>query len=144
MKLIIKLFIGTLLLMVVFSCTEEKKLDFPDYPIHNVDIRNVKLTDEFWLPKIKLVQNTTIDYAFQKCEEEGRMDNFLIAGDKIEGEVKGKMPFDDTDLYKTIEGASYSLISQPNAQLDNYLDSLIEIIKVGQEPDGYLTTWFTI
>ena len=54
------------------------------------------------------------------------------------------MPFDDTDLYKIIEGASYSLISNPNPQLDAYLDSIIAIIKIGQEPDGYLTTWFTI
>jgi DUF1680 family protein len=54
------------------------------------------------------------------------------------------MPFDDSELYKIIEGASYSLISKPNPALDAYLDSLIAIIKIGQEPDGYLTTWFTI
>ncbi len=129
---------------VSLNIAQERKLDFPDYPIGNVDIRNVKLTDDFWLPKIKLVQNTTIEYAFRKCEEEGRVENFLIAGGKKEGKFKGKMPFDDTDIYKIIEGASYSLVSQPNPVLEKYIDSLINIIGIGQEPDGYLTTWFTI
>jgi uncharacterized protein len=115
-----------------------------DYPISMVDIKKVELTDNFWLPKIKIVQNTTIAYGFEKCQTEGRMDNFLLAGGKKQGKVRGKMPFDDTDIYKIIEGASYSLISAPNAELDAYLDSVIGIIKIGQEPDGYITTWFTI
>ncbi|HEY5825325.1 MAG TPA: glycoside hydrolase family 127 protein [Cyclobacteriaceae bacterium] len=114
------------------------------YPISSIDIKSVILTDSFWLPKVKLIQDTTIKHAFEKCAEEGRMENFLIAGKKMEGKVRGKMPFDDTDLYKTIEGASYSLISMPNPTLDDYLDSIIAVIKVGQEPDGYITTWFTI
>src|SRR5680860_118574 len=70
------------------------------YKITPVNIQNVKLTDEFWLPIIKRVQEKTIDYAIKKSEEEGRFDNFLIAGGKMEGPVKGKMPFDDSDVYK--------------------------------------------
>ena len=54
------------------------------------------------------------------------------------------MPFDDTDVYKIIEGASYSLISAPNKALEDYLDSIIAIIRIGQEDDGYITTWFSI
>lgn len=115
-----------------------------DYPIQMVDIKDVHLTDNFWLPKIKTVQNTTIRYGFDKCEKEGRMENFLIAGGKMQGKTRGKMPFDDTDVYKIIEGASYSLISSPDQDLDAYLDSIIAIIKVGQQEDGYLTTWHTI
>ncbi|MGL6269719.1 MAG: beta-L-arabinofuranosidase domain-containing protein, partial [Chitinophagaceae bacterium] len=114
------------------------------YPISSIDIKSVALTDNFWLPKVKLIQDTTIRHAFEKCAEEGRMENFLIAGKKLGGKVKGKMPFDDTDLYKIIEGASYSLIRMPDPNLDAYLDSIISIIAIGQEPDGYLTTWFTI
>jgi len=117
---------------------------FSDYLISAVGIKNVIINDNFWLPKIKLIQDTTISYAFDKCDKEGRVKNFLIAGGKEEGSYIGKMPFDDTDLYKIIEGASYSLISKPNPLLDSYLDSIISIIKIGQEPDGYITTWFTI
>ncbi|HEY4654419.1 MAG TPA: beta-L-arabinofuranosidase domain-containing protein [Cyclobacteriaceae bacterium] len=116
----------------------------PDYPIQTVDIREVKLADNFWLPLIRTVQEKTIGYALEKCREEGRFDNFLIAGGKMEGPVKGYMPFDDTDVYKIIEGASNSLISSPNPELEALLDSLIGIIKTGQEQDGYLTTWRTI
>ncbi len=114
------------------------------YPIEAVNIRNVKLKDDFWLPIIERVQEKTIEFALEKCEEEGRFDNFLIAGGEMEGPVKGVMPFDDTDVYKIIEGASNSLISAPNPQLETLLDSLVSIIKVGQEADGYLTTWRTI
>lgn len=114
------------------------------YPITFVPLTKVKLTDTFWLPKIKTVQQVTIRHAFEKCEEEGRLENFLIAGGQKKGTVRGKMPFDDTDVYKIIEGASYSLMNVPNSVLDAYLDSVIALIAVGQEADGYLTTWLTI
>lgn len=134
--------------LVFFNCKTYKKeiTEVPKiaYTITPVNIQQVKLTDEFWLPIIKKVQEKTIEYAIQKCEEEGRMDNFLIAGKQKEGNVKGQMPFDDTDVYKIIEGASNTLISEPNPKLEKLLDSLIGIIKIGQEKDGYLTTWRTI
>jgi len=122
----------------------ENTNDLASYSIEPVDIKNVKLTDEFWLPIVKRVQEKTIEYAIQKCTEEGRFDNFLIAGGQMKGTVKGVMPFDDSDVYKIIEGASNSLISAPNEPLEKLLDSLIGIVKVGQEKDGYLTTWRTI
>ena len=141
--------IAVSLLMTVYGHCQQrsKKAGTPQklaYTITPVNIKNVKLTDEFWLPIIKKVQEKTIEYAIQKCEEEGRLDNFLIAGKQKEGTVKGQMPFDDTDVYKIIEGASNTLISEPNSKLEKLLDSLISIVKVGQEKDGYLTTWRTI
>nr|WP_321411062.1 glycoside hydrolase family 127 protein [uncultured Allomuricauda sp.] len=141
------------LLLLNIACKEQSKNEqsdqsmvtkSPDYPIESVNIQNVKLKDEFWLPIIQRVQEKTIAYALAKCEEEGRFDNFLIAGGEMEGEVKGAMPFDDTDVYKIIEGASNSLISAPNPELEKLVDSLVSIVKAGQEPDGYLTTWRTI
>jgi DUF1680 family protein len=114
------------------------------YRIQPVDIRHVKVDDDFWYPIIKRVQDETIEFALEKCTEEGRMENFLIAGGIIDGVVQGAMPFDDTDVYKIIEGASNSLISEPNPELEMLLDSLIGIVAIGQEEDGYLTTWRTI
>jgi uncharacterized protein len=131
-------------LMVFFVHCDGQQHTYADYPISLVDIKKVELTDNFWLPKIKKVQTTTISFGFEKCVNEGRLENFLIAGGRTHGKVRGKMPFDDTDIYKIIEGASNSLISAPNRELDTYLDSVIAIIKIGQEPDGYITTWFTI
>ena len=131
----------------LWSCEVDKEVATESktgYNIEPVDIQNIKMTDEFWLPIIKRVQEKTIDYAIAKCQEEGRMDNFLIAGGKMTGTVRGAMPFDDTDLYKIIEGASNSLITAPNPKLEATLDTLIDIIATGQEADGYLTTWRTI
>jgi DUF1680 family protein len=139
-----KQFFCSLIFLCLISVQSNAGQKYKDYPISMVGPDNIEITDSFWLPKIKIIQDTTIAYAFDKCEKEGRMENFLIAGGKRKGKVRGKMPFDDSDLYKIIEGASYSLVTAPNKELDAYLDSVIAIIKIGQEPDGYITTWFTI
>ncbi|MFE3847076.1 glycoside hydrolase family 127 protein [Flavobacterium sp. LB3P45] len=149
MILIKKTLLSISVLMTVYGHSQQHSgnpntTKISSYNITPVNIQNVKLTDAFWLPIIKKVQGKTIEYAIHKCEEEGRLDNFLIAGGKMKGTVKGQMPFDDTDVYKIIEGASNTLISEPNQKLENLLDSLISIVKIGQEKDGYLTTWRTI
>jgi hypothetical protein len=149
MNFVKKTILAVSILMTFYGHSQQrsKKSNSPKklgYNITPVNIQNVKVTDAFWLPIIKKVQEKTIEYAIQKCQEEGRMDNFLIAGGKMKGTVKGQMPFDDTDLYKIIEGASNTLISEPNPKLEILLDSLISIVKIGQEKDGYLTTWRTI
>lgn len=145
------LFYAIIWLLTFIGCKENGQVEEPTndeittgYKISPVNIQHVKLSDDFWLPIIKRVQEKTIDYAIKKCEEEGRFDNFLIAAGEMEGPVKGVMPFDDSDVYKIIEGASNSLISAPNEPLEKLLDSLIGIVKKGQEEDGYLTTWRTI
>ncbi len=136
-------FIPILFFSTLVGCSAPQPETY-SYPITAVNLNSIKLTDQFWLPKIKTIQDTTISYAIDKCEKEGRMENFLIAGGKKEGKVRGKMPFDDTDLYKIIEGASYSLIMSPDPKLEATIDSLISIIAIGQEKDGYLTTYKTI
>jgi DUF1680 family protein len=128
--------------MIGTSC--QKQSEKPNYPIQGVPFNEVKINDDFWLPKIETNRTVTIPASFAKCEEMGRMDNFLIAGKKMSGKVKGEMPFDDTDVYKIIEGAAYSLTTHPDPKLDAYVDSVINIIKIGQEADGYLTTYKTI
>ena len=82
---------------------------------------------------------TTVWYDFQKCEETGRIDNFAKAGGLMQGEFRG-IPFDDSDVYKVIEGAAYILAMQSDPKLDQYLDDLIAKIAAAQEPDGYLYT----
>jgi DUF1680 family protein len=111
-----------------------------DYPIEPVEFTLVKLTDGFWAPRIETNRKVSIPYAFGKCEENGRMDNFAIAGGLKEGEHRGGYPFDDTDPYKILEGASYALSVQPDPELDKYLDDLIALIGAAQEEDGYLFT----
>lgn len=123
--------------------------------IVEVPFTKVHLNDVFWSPRIETNRTVSIPSAFRECEKNGRFDNFLLAGlnnRKQKGqdvtipaglEHKGDFSFDDTDPYKVIEGASYSLAVHYDKKLDHYLDSVIGLIAQAQEPDGYLTTCVT-
>jgi DUF1680 family protein len=114
-----------------------------DYPIHTVPFTQVALSDNFWLPRIKVNADVTIRASFERCENTGRVKNFVMAANHS-GKFCTIYPFDDTDIYKTIEGASYSMSLFPDEALKRYIDSLITIIGKAQEPDGYLYTARTI
>ena len=114
-----------------------------DYAIKEVNFTQVKLNDQFWLPRIEINRTVTIPASFERCENTGRVKNFVMAAQK-QGKFCTTYPFDDTDIYKTIEGASFSLAVHPDKKLDAYVDSLINIIGKAQEPDGYLYTARTI
>jgi len=114
-----------------------------DYPVKPVPFTQVHLTDNFWEPKLQVNARVTIPYVLDKCRETGRIDNFLMAAGKKKTSKLTEFPFDDTDLYKVIEGASYSLQVNPDARLSAQLDTLIAIIGAAQEPDGYLYTFRT-
>lgn len=115
-----------------------------DYPIQPVDFTHVHLTDHFWAPKIQVNADVTIPYTLEQCRRTGRIDNFLKAAGKMPADKYTEYPFDDTDIYKVIEGASYGLQVQKNPKLELYLDTLIQIIAAAQEPDGYLYTFRTM
>lgn len=120
-----------------------------DYPVKPVPFTAVRLHDVFWAPRIETNRKTTIPFAFQKCEETGRLDNFVRAAAALRGETLTNKrppgyPFDDTDIYKVLEGAAYTLSVTPDPKLEAYLDSLIEKIGAAQEKDGYLYTTRTI
>ncbi len=108
-----------------------------------VPFTETRIVDQFWLPKLRTNRDVTVWYDFQKCEETGRIDNFAVAGKLKDGEFRG-IRFDDSDVFKVIEGASYSLAVQGDAKLDAYLDDLIAKIAAAQESDGYLFTCRTI
>lgn len=114
-----------------------------DYPIQAVSFTKVKLADNFWLPRLKANTDVTIPASFQRCEATNRVKNFEMAAARS-GKFATIFPFDDTDIYKTIEGASYSLKLYPDEQLDDYMDALIRKVAAAQEPDGYLYTARTI
>jgi DUF1680 family protein len=129
----------SLLLLAALKASAQQK----DYPITSVNFTQVKLTDNFWLPRIKTNHLVTIPASFERCESTGRIKNFEMAAAKS-GKFCTKFPFDDTDIYKTIEGASFSLSLFPDKKLEAYIDSLIDKVGKAQEPDGYLYTARTI
>jgi uncharacterized protein len=114
-----------------------------DYAIQAVNFTKVKLTDKFWLPRLKTNSTVTIPASFERCDKTGRVKNFEMAAARS-GKFCTIFPFDDTDIYKTIEGASYSLSLFPDKKLDAYIDTLVTKIAAAQEPDGYLYTARTI
>ena len=105
------------------------------YNIAPVQFTDVELTDKFWAGRIATNRTVTIPYGFKKCEEDGRIRNFAKAGGLLEGDYEGEMPFDDSDVYKIIEGASYSLRTNPDTELEKYIDAIIEKIAAAQEED---------
>ena len=117
------------------------------YPITPVPFTAVKVTPgTFWGQRLEASRNVTVPLAFSKCESEGRYKNFENAAQHLKDpskvfKVNGVgYSFDDTDPYKTIEGASYLLQTYPDKRLRHYVDSVIDIIATAQEPDGYLYT----
>ena len=128
------------------------------YPITQVPFTAVKVTpNTFWGDRIRAAREVTIPLAFQKCEETHRYENFKMAAYTLqhpghEGLSTPKwdvakfmgFSFDDTDVYKTIEGASYVLQTYPDAKLKQYIDSVLDIVAAAQEADGYLYTARTI
>jgi hypothetical protein len=110
-----------------------------DYPIRPVPFTQVRVADSFWLPRLETNRIATIPFLFKKNEETGRVDNFAIAGGLMKGKYKGER-YNDTDVYKPIEGAAYSLMVHPDAALDKALDEVIAKIAAAQESDGYLFT----
>ena len=135
MKLLLSLLIGA---AAAVPATAQQ-----DYPIRPVPFTAVQVNDGFWLPRIETNRTVTIPASFERCRTTGRVHNFEMAAAR-KGKFCTTYPFDDTDIYKTIEGASYSLAVHPDAALASYLDSLIELIGKAQEPDGYLYTARTI
>lgn len=132
-------------LISVLTCTVLLAPSYADdragkYPIDPVPFTSVKVTDQFWGQRLKANREVTIPLAFSKCEETGRYDNFVKAAHPSEDYKVGGYSFDDTDVYKTIEGASYLLQTYPDKKLKKYIDSVLVIVAAAQEPDGYLFT----
>jgi uncharacterized protein len=119
------------------------------YPVKPVPFTAVHFHDDFWAPRIEVNRKTTIPFAFTQLEKAGDFDNFdraatVLRGEPLANKTAPKNPYDDSDVFKVIEGASYALRSQPDPRLDAYLDQLIARIGAAQEKDGYLYTTRTI
>jgi DUF1680 family protein len=110
------------------------------YPITPVPFTSVKVTDTFWGQRLEASRKVTIPLAFSKCEETGRYTNFVKAAHPSDTIKVGGLSFDDTDVYKTIEGASYSMQTFPDPKLAHYIDSVLVLVAAAQEKDGYLYT----
>ena len=131
--------------MTLSVSAAKKQQQAHGYPINPVPFTSVKVTSgTFWGQRLEASRKVTIPLAFSKCEETGRYTNFSNAAAHLKDPSKvfkvGGLAFDDTDPYKTIEGASYILQTYPDKKLVAYIDSVLDVIASAQEPDGYLYT----
>ncbi len=111
-----------------------------DYPIELVPFSETEISDAFWAPRIATNRDVTVNHNLQSCQKTGRIQNFVVASRQAEGAFQGVFGFDDTDVYKSIEAAAFSLGRHPDPALDQKLDDVIAKIAAAQAPDGYLYT----
>ncbi|GMA61929.1 hypothetical protein GCM10025859_23690 [Alicyclobacillus fastidiosus] len=109
-----------------------------------VPLKNVRLEDTFWSWRLQVHKDVTLEACLHHCEEKGRIRNFAKAAGQSDGEFEGIYTFNDTDVYKTLEGVAYSLMLYPNEQLEQKCDEIIDLIAAAQQTDGYLCTFFTL
>lgn len=109
----------------------------------NVPFTKVEIHDGFWRPRLESVRSVTLPACLEKCETTGRIANFEKAGGTKEGTFEG-IYFNDSDVYKVLEGAAYSLMLNRDSALEAEIDRIVDAIASAQEPDGYLCTYYTL
>ena len=137
--------IGTRILLVTCTSLGASAMTVAEEhaKLRPVSFTHVRIADEFWAPKLKVVADNTLPHCFEQCEQTGRLSNFDKAAGKLEGKFEGYF-FNDSDVYKVIEGAAYALMHERDPKLEAYVDDLIARIAAAQQDDGYLNTYFTL
>ncbi len=108
-----------------------------------VPLTQVEITDEFWRPRIETNRTSTLPHNLKQCEETGRIANFARAAGRMDGKYEGRY-YNDSDVYKVLEGAAYALALHPDEQLEARIDAIIEQIAAAQQPDGYINAYYTL
>ncbi len=126
------------------GCTDRNSKDkVASKKIESVDFSHIKITDNFWSPRLKNHVTYTLPVCIDQIENKtGRIQNFENAAKKS-GEHSGIF-YDDSDVYKALEGMAYSLINNPNPELEKKADEWIDKFAAAQEPDGYINTFYTL
>jgi DUF1680 family protein len=108
-----------------------------------VPFQDVHVTDAFWAPRIETNRTVTVEANLRQCEVTGRIKNFAVAGHLEPGKHQGEL-YNDSDVYKVLEGVAYTLSSRRDPDLERRADAIIDQIAAAQQPDGYLDTYWTL
>lgn len=135
--------VSLLLALLAAAIASESKAE-SDYLVREVPLTSVKFEDSFWAPRQRTDISVTIPHEMRQCELTGRIRNFEMAGGETKGKFATRFAFDDSDVYKVIEAAAYTLMLRPDPELEKAVDSWVAKISKAQEPDGYLYTARTV
>ena len=130
--------------ILCFGCKiHDSEKDMISKKIELVDFSNVKINDNFWMPRLKSHVTNTLPVCIDQIENKtGRIQNFENAASKLGGH--SGIFYDDSDVYKALEGIAYSLINNPNPELEKKADEWIDKFAAAQEPDGYINTFYSL
>ncbi|MCA9240791.1 MAG: glycoside hydrolase family 127 protein, partial [Planctomycetales bacterium] len=116
------------------------------YRVRAVEFDQVRLTDDFWLPRLLTQRRVLIPYSFQQTHE--ALEDIEAAAKLLAGNPLDNPPpphrFRTSDLFKVMEGAAYLLAVQRDPELERQMDRIIATIAGSQEPDGYLNATRTL
>lgn len=141
-------------IVVTLLCVIAPSLQAADYLVQPVPFTQVRLTGGLLANRQTTNANVTMPFALAQCESSGRVKNFDLAAEVMRRRAAGETnfqikpptqyPFDDTDVYKAIEGAAFCLSVKPDAALQAKLETIIARVAAAQEADGYLYTFRTM
>ena len=106
-----------------------------------VKFTDVKIADAFWAPKLEVNRTKSIPHNLEQCEKTGRLNNFAHIAGEAKEPFRGHI-FHDSDVVKVLEGVAHSLATHPDKVLEARLEQVIGWMAKGQQPDGYLNSWF--
>lgn len=142
MKQYLLLAVSAFLMSGCQSSKEEAK-EQPLKKMEQIDFAHVKINDNFWSPRLSKHVSATLPVCIDQIENQtGRILNFENAA-KGQGKHSGIF-FDDSDVYKALEGIAYSLINNPDPELEKKADEWIDKFAAAQQPDGYINTFYTL
>ena len=118
-------------------------VDQPLAKLQAVPFKEVTIQDSFWAPRRETNRIASIPFSLQKLEEAGNIEDMRLAARHATKGFRGPV-FMDSDLYKALEAASYSLATHPDPALEKQLDDIIAIMAAAQQPDGYLNSYYTV
>jgi DUF1680 family protein len=126
-----------------FECCAASSVGTPLLKLQAVPYVDVKIQDSFWLRRQETNRLASIPVNLDNLETAGNLEDFRLAARQATNGFKGPV-FMDSDVYKAIEAASYSLATHPDPALERRLDGIISLIAAAQQPDGYLDTYFLV
>jgi DUF1680 family protein len=134
--------IGVLCFLVSLNCVAAAS-ESSFVKVRAVPFTDVQITDAFWSPRRETNRVASIPVNFANLEKSKNFENFRLAAQHATIGYSGPV-FMDSDLYKALEAASYSLATHPDPILEKKLEEIISLLAAAQQPDGYLNTYYIV